>query len=246
MSPKKTDQETVSRRQVLSLAAVVATSAGCGVIGGKSNASASASGRAGKGGGLRFPVDVYPVESRRVPFIVTADGTLDAFEHVQITARVAGPVDKVSFAEGQTVKKGDVLVTIDSERFQSALNTAQASLAKAIASQKDAEDAVTRRKAANDQHPGLIAGEEVSTYETKATSATADSEPAPEAVRAAQLNVRDSQVTAPMDSVVQTSAPSRRANTSKRATSWRRSSRPIRSCSDSRSIRSTRRASVRA
>ena len=203
---KRSNKKTsVSRRQLLSMATVALASASCSAITGKSNASASGSARAGKGGGgPKFPVDVYPVEARRVPFIVTADGTLDAFEHVQITARVAGPVDKVSFAEGQAVKKGDVLVTIDSERFQSTLNSARAAVAKAVASQKDAEDAVARRKAANDQHPGLIAGEEISTYETKASSAKADSETAQEAVRAAELNVRDSQVVAPMDGVVQT------------------------------------------
>ena len=57
--------------------------------------------------GAVYAVDVMSVESKKVDYIVTAPGTIDAFEHVQITARVAGVVDKVNFAEGQEVKKGD-------------------------------------------------------------------------------------------------------------------------------------------
>ncbi len=52
-----------------------------------------------KGGrhGLVYTVDVLPVEAKKVDYIVTAPGTIDAFERVQVTARVAGAVDKVLF-----------------------------------------------------------------------------------------------------------------------------------------------------
>src|SRR3954466_967688 len=60
-------------------------------------------GKRGGGGGAIFPVDVMAVESKKVDYIVTAPGTIDAFERIQVTARVAGVVDKVAFAEGQNV-----------------------------------------------------------------------------------------------------------------------------------------------
>ncbi len=161
--------------------------------------------RGGKGqAGAVYAVDVMPVESKKVDYIVTAPGTLDAFEHVQITARVAGVVDKVNFAEGQEVKKGDSLVIIDSQRFQLSLNSAQAALQKAQATQKDTEAQVARREGASEGHPGLIPGEELETYKTKTLTAKADTAVANENVKVAALNLSDSAVRAPMEGTIQT------------------------------------------
>src|SRR3954462_14060963 len=81
--------------------------------------------KGGRGGGsgskLEYPVDVLKLEAKQVQYTVEAPGSIDAVQPVQITARVAGAVDKVGFAEGQSVKKNDVLVTIESERYQIAL-----------------------------------------------------------------------------------------------------------------------------
>ncbi|HXK20718.1 MAG TPA: efflux RND transporter periplasmic adaptor subunit, partial [Polyangiaceae bacterium] len=112
--------------------------------------------------------------------------------------------DKVGFGEGQQVKKGDVLVVIDSERFQLAVNSAKASVDKAVAAQKDAEAMVARREGAGAANPGLITGEEVETYKTKAVTAKADVAVAGEALKVAQLNLRDAFVRAPMDGTIQT------------------------------------------
>jgi multidrug efflux system membrane fusion protein len=64
--------------------------------------------RGGKGGGAgaTFAVDVMPVEARTVDYVVQAPGSIDAFEHVQVTARVAGIVDKVQFSRGRTSRRG--------------------------------------------------------------------------------------------------------------------------------------------
>jgi multidrug efflux system membrane fusion protein len=189
---------------------------GCGGKGGgKGEGSASAGrggrggkggegGKGGKGGGAAFPVDVYPVEKKRIEYAVTAPGSIEAFERVQVTARVAGAVDKVAFTEGQAVKKGDVLVIIDSERYALAVNSAKAAMEKAEASQKEVEGMLGRRQGASEKHPGLIPGEEVETYRTKSLTAKADTAVAKEGLRSAQLNLRDSSVRAPMDGVIQT------------------------------------------
>jgi RND family efflux transporter MFP subunit len=161
-------------------------------------------GARGAGAGVAFPVNVMAVTPQLVDYIVTAPGTLDAFEQVQVTARVSGAVDKVSFSEGQEVKKGDVLVVIDSQRFQLAVNIAQAGLDKVLASQKDTEAMVARRQGASDQHPGLIPGEELETYKTKTLTSKADTAVANESLKQAQLNLRDAFVRAPMDGTIQT------------------------------------------
>src|SRR5262245_59296697 len=115
--------------------------------------------RRGGRGGLAFAVDGLPLEGKKLSYLVTAPGTIEAFERVQVTSRVAGVVDRVAFSEGQEVKKGDVLVAIDSERFRLAVNSAKAALDKADAAVRDLEAMVARREAASGKNPGLIPGE---------------------------------------------------------------------------------------
>jgi RND family efflux transporter MFP subunit len=155
-------------------------------------------------GGSAFAVDVMATEAKTVDYTVQAPGTIDAFERVQVTARVAGVVDRVAFAEGQNVKKGDVLVVIDSERFQLAVNGAKAALAKAQAAQKDSEAMAGRRQGVSEEHPGLVPSEEVETYKTKSLTAKADADVAAEALKVAQANLRDSAVRAPIEGTIQT------------------------------------------
>lgn len=174
-----------------------------------SAATDTGGGRGGRGmrggeGGFTFAVDVLEVKAQKLEYVVTAPGTIEAFERVQVTSRVAGVVDRVAFSEGQAVKKGDTLVVIDSERFRLAVNSAKAALEKAQAAQKDVEGQVSRREGAMDKHPGLIPGEELESYRTKSLTAKADTAVAAENVKIAELNLRDSFVRAPIDGTIQT------------------------------------------
>ncbi len=158
----------------------------------------------GKGHKLEYPVQVAPLQKRHVQYAVTAPGSIDAFQQVQITARVAGAVDRVSFVEGQNVKEGDVLATIESDRYKVAVDQASATLAKLQATQKSQEAELTRRQTAQKTNPGLIAGEEIEQHETAVQTAKADVSAQNETVHVAQLNLRDSFVRAPIAGVVQT------------------------------------------
>lgn len=192
---------------LVAIASVATSAVSCKKADPKAQADKAGGGkRGGRGGGagVKFPVDIYPVSSKHVDYIVTAPGTVDAFEHVQVTARVQGAVDKVGFSEGQNVKKGDVLVVIDAERFASTVASAQAAVAKAEAEQADVEASIKRREGASADHPGLIPGEELATYQTKGLTAKADTAVAREQLHAAQINLRDATVRAPMDGIIQT------------------------------------------
>jgi len=176
----------------------------------KQETPSQATGKGGKGGrgaggaGMAFAVETLRVEAKKLDYVVEAPGTIEAFERVQVTARVAGVVDRIAFREGQDVKRGDALVVIDSERYRLTTNSATAALEKAQAAQRDVEAMVTRREGASDQHPGLIPGEELATYRTKSVTAKADSAVAAEALKIAELNLRDSSIRAPIDGVIQT------------------------------------------
>jgi multidrug efflux system membrane fusion protein len=181
---------------------LVALAALC--IGCKSGAASDSNLKKPKGvNKMQYPVEVAPLELRQVSYTVMAPGSIEAFQQVQITSRVAGAVDHVGFVEGQDVKQGDVLVTIETERFQVAVDLAKAALERATAAEKAAEAQVARRNGAVAEHPGIVAGEEIAQYETQVATTKADMASATQAVRVAQLNLRDAYVKAPIAGVVQ-------------------------------------------
>lgn len=161
----------------------------------------------GPGGGkkaMEFPVEVRPVESRKVEYTVTAVGSLDAFERVAVTARVAGGIERVNFSEGQIVGRGQTLAEIDPERYRLAVEAAEAALQKASAGRAEAEAGYSRRQAASAKNPGLIRGEEVETWRTKVQTAAAEVAAAQAALSSARLNLRDAFVRAPVAGIIQT------------------------------------------
>ena len=58
-------------------------------------------------------------------------GRFAAVNSVEVRARVSGYLDAVHFKDGQMVKKGDLLFTIDKRTFKNALDQAQATLTQA-------------------------------------------------------------------------------------------------------------------
>ena len=152
---------------------------------------------------MQYPVEVAPLVTRQVRYNVMAPGSIEAFQQVQITARVAGAVDRVAFAEGAAVKQGDTLVVIESDRYEVAVDQAKAALAKSAATEKSAEAELARRQGAVQAHPGLVAGEEIAQYETSVETSKADVSAAQQALRVAQINLRDAFVRAPFAGVVQ-------------------------------------------
>jgi len=71
-------------------------------------------------------------------------GRFVAVNSVEIRARVSGYLDKVHFTDGQVVKEGDLLFTIDKRPFQTALDQAKANLERARADLAFAETDLAR------------------------------------------------------------------------------------------------------
>jgi multidrug efflux system membrane fusion protein len=74
------------------------------------------------------PVLVASVEARDVPVEIRAMGNVQAYSKVSMRSQVTGPITQVHFEEGQEVKAGDRLFTIDPRPFIAALNQARASV----------------------------------------------------------------------------------------------------------------------
>lgn len=107
---------------VAALVAAGATLAGC-------SEKADAKGSAKK---ARQPVPVLAtnVVERPMAVQVRAIGNVEAFSTVSVRSQVDGPLLAAHFREGQEVKKGDLLFTIDPRPFAESLKQAEANLAR--------------------------------------------------------------------------------------------------------------------
>ncbi len=155
-------------------------------------------------GPLQYPVEIRRVETRPVEYAVSAVGSVEAFEIVQVTARVAGVVERVGFMEGDEVRAGGVFAEIEPKRYALALESSRAALARAEANDAEARAALERRQRAVAQSPGLVKGEEMESYQTGARAATAELSAARSAVEKAGLDLHDARVRAPVAGVIQT------------------------------------------
>ncbi|MCK7002638.1 efflux RND transporter periplasmic adaptor subunit [Enterobacter kobei] len=125
------------------------------------------------------------------------NGRIEAVESVQLRPRVSGYIDKVNFTDGQEVKRGEVLFTIDDRTYRAALEQAQATLERAKTQASLARSEANRTdKLIN---TNLVSREEWEQRRAAAIQAQADIRAAQAAVDAAQLNLDFTKVTAPID-----------------------------------------------
>jgi multidrug efflux system membrane fusion protein len=82
---------------------------------------------------------------RPVPIQVTAIGTVQPIATVVIKSRVDGEVAQVHFEEGQEVREGDLLFTLDSRAFQAQLAQSEANLERDRAQLQRAQAEVRRQ-----------------------------------------------------------------------------------------------------
>jgi multidrug efflux system membrane fusion protein len=175
--------------------------------GGGGTSAAATPGKGGGGGGRGgavFPVEVVPVAGQPVEYAITAVGSVDAFEIVQVTARVAGAVEAVHFREGDRVKEGAVLVEIEPGRYRLSVQEAEAAVARAEAALAEAETGLSRREGANATNAGLIPGEELDAWRTRVATEKAQVASARASLEMANRNMRDSQARAPFGGIIQT------------------------------------------
>src|SRR5205823_1059862 len=74
------------------------------------------------------PVLAAQAETRDVPVTLRNIGNVEAYATVTVRSQITGQIMKVHFHEGQEVKAGDLLFTIDPRPSQGALRHAEADL----------------------------------------------------------------------------------------------------------------------
>jgi len=74
------------------------------------------------------PVTVAKVVAKEMPIEINAIGNVQTVDNVSVRSQITGRVLKVNFKEGDYVKKGQLLFTLDSRPFVEAVKEAQANL----------------------------------------------------------------------------------------------------------------------
>jgi multidrug efflux system membrane fusion protein len=183
-------------RLLMACMALAALLAGCP---GAGNAGA------GKGkGGVFYSVEVETIVPRRIDYKVNASGSVEAFEVVQVTARVAGSVERVLFREGQEVESEQVLVEIEPARFKLMVDAADAAASRAKSQYEDADAGLKRRQEAVAKSPTVLTPEELETWKTRTAVAKAMWDEEKVKVEQARLNQQYASPRSPVKGIIQT------------------------------------------
>ncbi|AIL59401.1 efflux RND transporter periplasmic adaptor subunit [Pseudomonas alkylphenolica] len=132
----------------------------------------------------------------------TRDGHIRA-DVIQIAPDVSGLIQQVEVRDNQVIKRGDVLFTIDQDRFKLALRHAQATLAERKETLAQAQREARRNRGLGN----LVAQEQLEESQSREARAQSALAEAQVAVDAAQLNLDRSVVRSPVDGYLNDRAP---------------------------------------
>jgi membrane fusion protein, multidrug efflux system len=147
-----------------------------------------------------IPVQVALVRQETVPIYLTGLGTVTPYYTVTIIPRVTGELTNVYFREGQDVRKGAELMTIDPRPYQAALDQAKGQLARDQATLKNNQAEFTRYKALYDQ--GVVSKEQLDSMESNLGQFVGAIKGDQAAIEAADLNVIYCHIKSPIDGKV--------------------------------------------
>ncbi len=182
--------------------AVAVLAAGCG---GKPDAAAVPALQAGSApapaaaasasAGPPVSITTVRAEQRVLPVVIKATGAVTPISSVDVRSQLTSVLSKVHFKEGQFVKAGDLLFTLDSRIDETNMSKARAQLAKDSAALGDARRQLARSKellAQNFVSQGAVDTSQ-SLYDAQTALIAADQA----AVDAARVALSYSRITAP-------------------------------------------------
>jgi multidrug efflux system membrane fusion protein len=142
------------------------------------------------------PVRVTVAAVKTVPVQARVIGTVKAVSTVSVRPQVGGQLTEVHFKEGDYVKKGQKLFTIDPRPYEVAVKEAKANLAKSEALLVGAERILARVVRLSG---AAVSAEEIDAARTAAASARAVVAADAAALNSAQLQANYTTITSPLD-----------------------------------------------
>jgi multidrug efflux system membrane fusion protein len=142
------------------------------------------------------PVSVAPAVLRSVADSEEFSGRLEASEFVELRPRVAGTIDRVHFADGALVKKGQLLFSVDARPFAAEVARAESQFAAARSRAELASSELARAQKLLDAK--AVSRQEFDQLGSGSRTAETDIRAAEAALRVARLNVEYATVRAPI------------------------------------------------
>ena len=158
----------ISLRPVLGFLVVGGALAAAACSGGEALPSTPPSGGRGGAANAAVPVATALVAEKAIPLEIGVIGTVEAFSTVSVRAQLTGELLSVSFKEGDDVKKGQVLFTLDRRPLESALLQARANLQRDTAQAANAQAQAQRYQDLAAR--GIATKEQVDTTQTAAAA----------------------------------------------------------------------------
>ena len=144
-----------------------------------------------------IPVVVGTVKIKAMPVEVIAIGHVEPVSTVSIEAQVPGQLLDVHFKEGDFVRKGQLLLTLDPRPYEAALSQAKAALAR------DKATAVNNRLQAQRYAKllaeGIVPASQVESYTSTADASDAVVNADEAAIKTAELNLEYCTIYSPLD-----------------------------------------------
>src|SRR5215472_11507101 len=143
------------------------------------------------------PVTVAAVSSRTMPVNLQAIGNVESISTVSIKAQISGQLVGIHFKEGDFVKRGQLLFTIERPPFEAALRQAEGTLAKDEAQALNARLDAERYQGLGRE--GVVSKQQVDAAlaASNATQATVAADKA--AVETAKINLEYTKIYSPID-----------------------------------------------
>jgi multidrug efflux system membrane fusion protein len=143
------------------------------------------------------PVTTATATLATVPIQVHAIGNVEAHSTVSVKAQVAARVEKAYFTEGQDVRKGDLLFTLDRRPFDAALQQAEANLAKDQAQLENAKAEADRYTKLFQE--GIVSNEQYDSMRTNADALAASVRADKAAIDKARIDLSYCTIQSPID-----------------------------------------------
>ena len=146
-------------------------------------------------------VRMESVEKRDLVASVTASGQVRAQTKVDVAADITGRITRLAVKEGDNVTKGQLLLQIDPQEFEAALQRSDAQLANAKASAaqsaanlQQAENSFRRSQEIRKSNPNLVSGEQLEQLQTAVDVNKALVDASRHNVEQAEAGVKDARV----------------------------------------------------
>jgi len=142
------------------------------------------------------PVATAKVDQKSMAMAVNVIGTVEAYSNVAVHPQITGQLTSVDFKEGDDIRKGEIIFTLDFRPLEAALEQAKANLMRDMAQAANAHSSSARYQ--DLQARGIATKEQADQSRTSAEALDATVEADRAAVDNAKVQLQYATITAPI------------------------------------------------